>query len=101
MAKSDMPETAQYRMDIEKISRYRIQTAMEYPEDPEMVEELCQCGQVEELVQQADDEMLVLEMYLDTRMWELVSDSEIDIEYNPDPSKDEEGLDDDEEEKAK
>jgi NADH dehydrogenase (ubiquinone) 1 alpha subcomplex subunit 5 len=95
MAASDMPETAQYRSDVEKISRYRIKIAMENPEDPEMVEDLCQCGQVEELVQQADDEMEVLEMYLKERMWELV-DSEVDIEYNPDPSQDHDGIEDDE-----
>ena len=58
MAASDLPETSQYRVDIEKIARYRIKVAMENAEDPEMVEELCQCGQVEELAEQAKDEML-------------------------------------------
>ena len=96
MAASDLPETAQYRVDVEKIARYRIKVAMENPEDPEMVEDLCQCGQVEELVQQAEDEMEVLDMYLKERLWEFV-DSEVDIEYNPDPSKDHEGVEDDEE----
>jgi NADH dehydrogenase (ubiquinone) 1 alpha subcomplex subunit 5 len=94
MAISDMPETAQYRMDTEKIARYRIKMAMDHPEDPDMVEDLCQCGQVEELVEQAKDEMTVLDMYLQTRMWELVADQEeIEVEYNPDPANDEEGLD--------
>jgi NADH dehydrogenase (ubiquinone) 1 alpha subcomplex subunit 5 len=98
MAESDMPDTAQYRVDVEKIARYRIKIAMEYPEDPDMVEELCQCGQVEELVVQAEEEMNVLDMYLTSRMWELVADSDVDIEYNPDPSKDHQGLDEDGEE---
>ena len=52
MADSDLPETAQYRVDLEKIANYRIQVATDNADDPEMVEELCQCGQVEELVQQ-------------------------------------------------
>ena len=98
MSASDMPDTAQYRVDVEKIARYRIKIAMEHPEDPDMVEELCQCGQVEELVVQAEEEMNVLDMYLKSRMWELVADSNVDIEYNPDPSKDHQGLEDEEEE---
>eukprot|EP00957_Ditylum_brightwellii_P105132 8013646-Ditylum_brightwellii.AAC.1 len=49
MAASDMPEDAQYRINVEKIARYRIKAAQENLDDPEMVEELCNCGQVEEL----------------------------------------------------
>jgi NADH dehydrogenase (ubiquinone) 1 alpha subcomplex subunit 5 len=102
MAASDLPETAQYRVDMEKIARYRIRIASEYGEDPDMVEQLCQCGQVEELMQQADDEMVVLDMYLKERLWEeLDYDADVEIEYNPDPSKDSEGLDDDGEEQSK
>ena len=95
MATSDLPENAQYRVDLESISNYRIQIAKENPDDPEMVEELCQCGQVEELVQQAEIEMGVLEMYLKERLWEEIDyEVEIEVEHNPDPSKDGEGLDD-------
>ena len=97
MAASDMPETAQYRVDVEKIARYRIKVAMENPEDPDMVEDLCQCGQVEELVEQAKDEMEVLDMYLKERLWEQISDSDVNIEYNPDPSMDHEGMEGEEE----
>ena len=98
MAASDMPETAQYRMDVEKIARYRIDIAMEHRDDPDMVEDLCRGGQVEELVKQADDEMQVLDMYLSTRMWELVEnddDEDIVVENNPDPAKDHAGLEED------
>ncbi len=76
-----MPETAQYRINIEKICNHRIKAATTYPDDPEKVEEICNCGQVEELVQQADDEMEVMNMYLNNRWWELVE--EVDIEYEP------------------
>jgi hypothetical protein len=75
-----MPETAQYRINIEKICNHRISAATDYPDDPEMVEALCNCGQVEELVVQADDEMLVMDMYLKERWWEQVKPVEIEID---------------------
>jgi NADH dehydrogenase (ubiquinone) 1 alpha subcomplex subunit 5 len=95
MAASDMPETAQYRVDVEKIARYRIKVAMENPDDPDMVEDMCQCGQVEELVEQAKDEMIVLDMYLKERLWDQI-DSNVEVEYNPDPSRDHEGMEEEE-----
>lgn len=89
MAESDMPETAYYRQVVEKLARYRLKAAMENPDDPDMVEELCNCGQVEELIEQADDEMQVLEMYLRERWWELVEeynkDREFVVDREPDP----------------
>ena len=50
MAASDMPPTAQYYVNVSQIANYRIQAALDNPDDPEKIEELCQCGQVEELV---------------------------------------------------
>jgi hypothetical protein len=76
-----MPETAQYRINIEQICNHRINAAKAHPDDPEKVEELCNCGQVEELVVQADNEMQVMDMYLRNRWWEYVK--EVDIEYDP------------------
>lgn len=86
LAASDMPPTAQYRINIEKIARFRIKAAQENLDDPEKVEELCNCGQVEELVVQADNEMIVMDMYLRNRWWELVKP--VEIEFNPDPNDD-------------
>jgi len=77
LASSEMPPTAQYYINLEAICRHRIQVAMEHKEDPEKVEELIDCGQVEELVEQADNEMECLEMYLENRVWELVKPVEI------------------------
>ena len=79
-----MPETAQYRINIEQICNYRINAATTYPDDPEKVEELCKCGQVEELVVQADDEMIVMDMYLKERWWEYVKPAEIEHEPSED-----------------
>eukprot|EP00581_Thalassiosira_minuscula_P006623 CAMPEP_0183704192 /NCGR_PEP_ID=MMETSP0737-20130205/1612_1 /TAXON_ID=385413 /ORGANISM="Thalassiosira miniscula, Strain CCMP1093" /LENGTH=192 /DNA_ID=CAMNT_0025931017 /DNA_START=24 /DNA_END=602 /DNA_ORIENTATION=+ len=81
LAASDMPPDAQYRINVEKIARFRIAAAQNNLDDPEKVEELCNCGQVEELVIQADNEMIVMDMYLRNRWWELVKP--VDIEYNP------------------
>jgi NADH dehydrogenase (ubiquinone) 1 alpha subcomplex subunit 5 len=86
LAASDMPPTATYRKNIEKICRYRIAAAQENLDDPEKVEELCNCGQVEELVIQADNEMIVMDMYLKNRWWELVKP--VEVEFNPDPADD-------------
>ena len=87
MEASDMPEDAQYRINLEKICRYRIKAAEENLEDPEKVEELCNCGQVEELVEQADNEMIVLDMYLRNRWWEYIKPN-VEIEYNTSQSDD-------------
>ena len=88
MAKSDMPESYHYRIVVEKMCHYRIKACMDYPDDPEMVEELCNCGQVEELVEQADDEMEVLKMILEERWWERIPQDDVVVEDNPDPTQD-------------
>lgn len=86
LAESDMPEDAMYRINIEKVARYRIKAAEENLDDPEKVEELCNCGQVEELVIQAENEMIVMNMYIRNRWWEYVKP--VEIEFNPDHEKD-------------
>jgi NADH dehydrogenase (ubiquinone) 1 alpha subcomplex subunit 5 len=86
MEASDMPETAQYRIDVTKWCNYVIKQAKENPDDPEAVEDAVRMGQVEELIEMAEDEMIALDCYLRTRMWELVGKPEIDFE--PDPMKD-------------
>ena len=85
MAASDMPDTATYRQNVTAIANYRIDVCNQFPDDPEKVEEMCNMGQVEELVVQAKDEMTVLDMYLEKRYWEMVtivSDTE-DFEVDP------------------
>jgi len=97
MAASEMPPTAQYYVNVAQIANYRIQVALDHPNDPEMVEELCQCGQIEELVIQADNEMIVLDMYLRNEWWLKVVDCEVEYgEPTDDGGSDEEGVDWDE-----
>jgi NADH dehydrogenase (ubiquinone) 1 alpha subcomplex subunit 5 len=88
MAASDMPETAQYRITLETIARYRMKVCEEHFEESETIEGLIECGQVEELVEQAKDEMEVLDMYLENRLWEKIKPNEVEVNFNPDPSKD-------------
>ena len=78
-----MPETAQYRMDVTKWCNYVLEQAKLHPEDPEAVEDAVQMGQVEELIEMAHDEMIALDVYLRTRMWEMVDTPEIDFDPNP------------------
>jgi len=75
MEGSDMPETAQYRIDVTKWCNYVIATTKANPTDPEAVEDAVNMGQVEELIEMAEDEMVAMDTYLKTRMWELVSDN--------------------------
>ena len=95
MEASDMPETAQYRIDVTKWCNYTLKIIQTYPDDPEAVEEHCRMGQVEEMIEQADDEMGVLDMYLEDRIWELVEQANPTIEYDPDPTVDPMGEDGD------
>lgn len=88
MEASDMPETAQYRIDVTKWCNYVIKTVKENPDDPEAVEDAVQMGQVEELIDMADDEMICLDTYLETRMWELVAQYNPTVDFNPNPMRD-------------
>jgi NADH dehydrogenase (ubiquinone) 1 alpha subcomplex subunit 5 len=89
MEASDMPETAQYRVDVTKWCQYVIETVKANPNDPEAVEDVVNMGQVEELIEMADDEMIAMDVYIRTRMWELVEQSEPpSVDFNPDPMKD-------------
>lgn len=81
MASSDMPADARYRMNVEAVARFRIAACNDHYDDPEKIEELCDCGQVEELAIQAKEEMIVLDMYLETRMWERIVNTEVEYHY--------------------
>lgn len=83
-----MPETAQYRIDVTKWCNFVISQAKANPEDPEAVEDAVRMGQVEELIDMAEDEMIALDTYLRTRMWELVEQTNTKYDFDPDPIKD-------------
>lgn len=89
MEASDMPETAQYRIDVTKWANFVMKTVKENPEDPEAVEDTVKMGQVEELIEMADDEMIAMQAYLEVRMWEHVEAANPAVNFTPDPMKDE------------
>jgi hypothetical protein len=86
MEASDMPETAQFRIDVTKWCNFVLNEVEKAgPDDPEAVEEAVNLGQVEELIEMAEDEMIALDCYLETRMWELVEKHNPVIDFEPDP----------------
>ena len=93
MEASDMPETAQYRIDVTKWANSVMKAAKENPNDPEAVEDAIQMGQVEELIEMAEDEMIAMQAYLEVRMWEHVEAANPAVNFTPDPMKDEMGAD--------
>lgn len=88
MEASDLPETAQYRIDVTKWCNFVLKTIQEHPDDPEAVEDAVQMGQVEELIEMADDEVIAMETYIDNRMWEWVEEIETEIDFEPNPMAD-------------
>jgi len=94
MAASEMPETAQYRIDVTKWCNFVLAQVQAHPDDPEAVEDAVNMGQVEELIEMARDEMIALDTYLKVRMWELVG--EPNIAFDADPLKDQFAADGDE-----
>ena len=88
MEASDMPETAQYRVDVTKWCNFCLTTIQKHPDDPEAVEDAIQMGQVEELIDAAECEMIALQTYVDTRMWEVVAQMNPTLDFEPDPTAD-------------
>lgn len=83
---SDIPETAQYRIDVTKWCNYVLETARANPEDPEAVEAAVRMGQVEELLEMADDEVIAMDAYIEGRLWEYIDDDAPPVvDMNPDP----------------
>jgi NADH dehydrogenase (ubiquinone) 1 alpha subcomplex subunit 5 len=85
MEASDMPVTAQYRIDVTKWCNYVIKMTKENPTNPEAVEDELNMGQVEELIEMAEDEMICMDVYLETRMWEHVEAANPVVDFDPNP----------------
>ncbi|GMI28595.1 hypothetical protein TrRE_jg8928 [Triparma retinervis] len=69
-ALSDIPADAGYRVNATKVANFRIAAAESSNGDISAVEKAVECGQIEELIVQAEDEMEVVEMYVRERLWE-------------------------------
>ncbi|KAG5185566.1 NADH dehydrogenase [Tribonema minus] len=64
-----IPEHTGYRKAVEAISKYRLKVLDSSLTD-EQVEDEINCGQLEELIVQADDELGLIQFYYDERIWE-------------------------------
>ncbi|GLE04043.1 hypothetical protein PINS_up012954 [Pythium insidiosum] len=68
-AAQTLPEGIAYRKAVEQITNYRLKVVMEN-EDEDTIEKVINCGQLEELIEQAEDELSVIPMYLEHKLWE-------------------------------
>ena len=64
-----IPADAEYRKNVEAFTKYRKRVVQEN-EDVKTIERIIGCGQVEELVEQANDELSLIEDYYRDRLWE-------------------------------
>lgn len=67
--KTQIPEEAGYRKVVESVYRHR-QKIIEEVEDPAQIEARIGCGQIEELVAQAKDELRLIPKMAETKPWE-------------------------------
>ncbi|KYQ89980.1 NADH dehydrogenase [Tieghemostelium lacteum] len=65
-----IPASSGYRKNVESMTRFRLDTVMNET-DILKIEEKIYGGQVEELIQQAKDELLVIDVVKKEKLWEL------------------------------
>mmetsp|Transcript_15626 Transcript_15626/g.32161 ORF Transcript_15626/g.32161 Transcript_15626/m.32161 type:complete len:140 (-) Transcript_15626:146-565(-) len=73
----EIPHDAGYRINAEKVANFRISKAQDSNGDIESVEKAIACGQIEELIRQAEDEMEVVEMFINDKLWEDMRPTEV------------------------
>lgn len=72
-AVKEIPAHNEYRKSIEATAAYRIKVASA-TEDEEAIEEEIGMGQLEELIESQQEEMGVLKMYIEHKMWEHIDE---------------------------
>lgn len=63
------PEAKNYRNAVEQFTKFRL-NVVETNEDEEVIERKINCGQLEELIEQAEDELTVIPVYIEHKLWE-------------------------------
>ncbi|KAG2763408.1 hypothetical protein JG687_00005511 [Phytophthora cactorum] len=63
------PEAKNYRNAVEQITNFRL-NVVESNEDENVIERKINCGQLEELIEQAEDELTVIPVYIEHKLWE-------------------------------
>lgn len=75
-----IPEHATYRQVVEEFTNQRL-AAVKQHEDVEMIEDAIGCGQAEELIEAAKNELILIPQYASWKMWEKKRPTPNDDEY--------------------
>ncbi|KAJ4956625.1 hypothetical protein NE237_013408 [Protea cynaroides] len=79
-----VPEDEGYRKAVESFTRNRLKVCQE-EEDWEQIEKRIGCGQVEELIEEAEDELKLMEKMMEWDAWGVPEDYECEIIENDAP----------------
>ncbi|CAI5940664.1 unnamed protein product [Closterium sp. NIES-64] len=74
-----IPQEAVYRQNVEALTRQRL-AVCEEEQEAEQIEARVQCGQVEELIEQAKDELELIPKMAEWKPWEVPEGHKIEIE---------------------
>ena len=73
-----IPENVGYRKHVEAFTKHRLQVCLE-EEDWEAIEKRISCGQVEELIEDAESELKVIPKMAEWKPWEVPEDYHCEI----------------------
>lgn len=79
-----IPKEAVYRQNVEKFTDYRLKVCEEV-EEWEEIEKAIGCGQVEELIWQAKDELELIPKMAEWKPWEVSEGHSIEFEVKDEP----------------
>ncbi|GMH26821.1 hypothetical protein Nepgr_028664 [Nepenthes gracilis] len=79
-----VPEDEGYRKAVESFTRHRLKVCQE-EEDWEMIEKRLGCGQVEELIEEAEDELKLIAKMIEWDPWGVPDDYECEVIENDAP----------------
>uniref|UniRef100_UPI001CB88FEA probable NADH dehydrogenase [ubiquinone] 1 alpha subcomplex subunit 5, mitochondrial n=1 Tax=Erigeron canadensis TaxID=72917 RepID=UPI001CB88FEA len=79
-----VPEDEGYRKAVESFTRHRL-TVCEEEQDWEAIEKRLGCGQVEELIEEAQDELKLIDKMIEWDPWGVDDDYECEILHNDAP----------------
>ena len=77
LASSLLPSDSFYRLTVEKVANYRIKVVEDAKGDIDIVEGEIDCGQVEELIIQGEDELECIKGYAKAKLWEGLESKEV------------------------
>ncbi|MED6118309.1 hypothetical protein PIB30_001539 [Stylosanthes scabra] len=79
-----VPEDEGYRKAVESFTRHRLKVCEE-EEDWENIEKRLGCGQVEELIEEAEDELKLIDKMIEWDPWGVPDDHEVEVIENDAP----------------